>query len=215
MDQPYTQNKYLGDTFLSSKYFNVDYLFAKLSLFVQHFVDFIFGGGDYSGGVTIRGIFAVFAIIFLTIIAYALVRALEIRNKEHKHLKHEIAEYAAHQAIIEKKTQTGDMISKNGRWVQVIHYIFSPNQNDWKLAIIEADSMLESLMTDLGFKGVSLGDKLKSADREKFRNLTAAWEVHTVRNQIAHEGSAFEISQYEAKRIIALYEQIFREFGFI
>ncbi|MBY0376606.1 hypothetical protein K2P96_01400 [Patescibacteria group bacterium] len=213
--QPYTQNKYLGDTFLSSKYFNVDYLFSKLSALIHHIIEFIFGSGSYTGGITIRGVFAVFVIFFLTVIAYCAVRLLEIRAKEHKHLQHEIAEYAHHLAIREKKKQTGDMVSKNPRWVEVIHYIFSPNQNDWKLAIIEADSMLEALLTDLGFKGATLGDKLKSADRDKFQNLTAAWEVHTVRNQIAHEGTAFEISQYEAKRIIALYEQIFREFAYI
>ena len=75
--------------------------------------------------------------------------------------------------------------------------------------------MLDSLMTQLGFKGESLGEKLKSADRDKFRSLTSAWEVHTLRNRIAHEGLSFTISHYEAKRVIALYEQIFREFGYI
>jgi len=60
-----------------------------------------------------------------------------------------------------------------------------------------------------------LGEKLKGATQDKFRNLTTAWEVHTVRNRIAHEGLAYEISQHEAKRVIALYEKIFREFGYI
>ena len=75
--------------------------------------------------------------------------------------------------------------------------------------------MLEILLDQLGFKGESLGDKLKSANQENFPYLTIAWEVHTVRNRIAHEGLSFEISHHEAKRLIALYEQIFHSFGFI
>ncbi len=75
--------------------------------------------------------------------------------------------------------------------------------------------MLDQLLVQLGFKGESLGDKLKAATQESFPNLTAAWEVHTVRNRIAHEGLSFELSHHEAKRIIALYEKIFHGYGFI
>ena len=83
------------------------------------------------------------------------------------------------------------------------------------MAIIEADSMLESLMADLGFHGNTLGDRLKMANQDTFKGLTSAWEAHTVRNRIAHEGLAFELSQHEAKRIITLYEHIFRQYGYI
>ena len=66
---------------------------------------------------------------------------------------------------------------------------FSDTEADWKLSIIDADEMLFLLMDQLSFKGESLGDKLKAADRDKFRNLSTAWEIHTVRNRIAHEGT--------------------------
>ena len=94
-------------------------------------------------------------------------------------------------------------------------YLFSQHASDWKLAVIEADSMLENLMGQLGFAGENLGDKLKSATQESFKRLSSAWEAHAVRNRIAHEGASFELSQHEAKRVIALYEQIFREYGYI
>ena len=94
-------------------------------------------------------------------------------------------------------------------------YLFSENENDWKLAVIEADSMLFDLLTQLKFKGDTMGDKLKDADRDKFHSLSLAWEVHNIRNKIAHEGSSFDFSLHEARRVIALYEQIFQEFGYI
>ena len=70
-------------------------------------------------------------------------------------------------------------------------------------------------MDQLGFQGENLGDRLKLANQDNFPHLTVAWEVHTIRNRIAHEGLAFELSQHEAKRVIALYEQIFHEYGYI
>jgi hypothetical protein len=148
-------------------------------------------------------------------IAYCFVRLLEIRKKEHEHLRHEIEEYAHKHAEEDKKVweKGGNFLNK--RWDTVLQYLFSENAGDWKLAVIEADGMLDGLVDQLGFKGDNLGEKLKSANQEYFHSLPTAWEVHTIRNRIAHEGSDFGLSQHEAKRVIALYEQIFREFGYI
>jgi len=126
-----------------------------------------------------------------------------------------MAEYAHHQREREAEARSQERISHNDDWVKTLNYLFSENQSDWKLAVIEADSMLETLLSDLGFKGESLGERLKSADLDRFPSLPAAWEVHAVRNRIAHEGLAFELSQHEAKRVIATYEKIFRQYGFI
>ncbi|OGI95779.1 hypothetical protein A2917_00500 [Candidatus Nomurabacteria bacterium RIFCSPLOWO2_01_FULL_42_17] len=204
-----------GDSFLGSKWFNPDYLFNQGVSFFQSLSNF-----NISNWPQILSLFHTvlffLALFFLTLISYCAVRMFEIRSKEKKHLEHEIAEYAHHQAEREKKLQEGEGVSKNERWVKTLGYIFSQHISDWKLAIIEADSMLDDLMSQLGFAGETLGDKLKSAaTTEKFHSLTSAWEVHTIRNRIAHEGASFQLSQHEAKRVIALYEQIFREYGFI
>ena len=196
-------------SFLNSKFFSPDFWYERGGNFLKGAHRVIFEGN------LAENVLAVLAVFFITIIAYCFIRLLEIRIKEKRHLAEEIAEYARRQAENEKKQKEGEGVSKNERWRKVLTYIFSINSADWKLAIIEADSMLESLMEELGFRGENLGERLKTATRETFRPLTAAWEVHTVRNKIAHEGLGYDISQHEAKRIIALYEQIFREFGYI
>jgi len=196
------------NTFLGSNFLNPDYWFAKEVSFFQGVFYFFFIGS------TFKIILAVLTIFFLAVLAYASVRMLEIRKKDHAHLHHEIAEYAHHMAEkTKKKEETG--FSRNERWNNILAHLFSLNPGDWRVAIIEADSMLEILMDQLGFKGKSLGDRLKSADRDKFPGLTTAWEVHTIRNRIAHEGISYELSLHEAKRVIALYENIFRDFGYI
>lgn len=197
------------NTFLDSNFLNPDFLFAKQVIFFQGLFHFFFIGS------TFKIILAVLSIFFLSVLAYASVRMLEIRKKESANLARELEEYARHMEEKAKKKREGEGVSKNERWNNILAHLSSNNPGDWRVAIIEADSMLEILMDQLGFKGKSLGDRLKSADRDKFPGLTTAWEVHTIRNRIAHEGISYEISLHEARRVIALYENIFRDFGYI
>ncbi len=205
-------NTVAESSLLQSQFLNPEYLFNQGVLFFRYLYDFTFSK-IITGVLNTYLIFL--AIFFTTLIFYCVIRLFEIRAKEKKHLEHEIAEYAHHQAEREKKLREGEGVSTNPRWREVLHLLFSTNKNDWRLSVIEADAMLEALLGESGFKGENLGEKLKAAGEQDFRQLNNAWEVHTVRNRIAHEGSAFELSHYEAKRVIALYEQIFREFGYI
>lgn len=162
----------------------------------------------------IKFVLGLLSIFFMFVISYCAVRLMEIRRKEHHHLDHEIAEYAHHQREKERKAAS-EASTKNERWRSVITHLASNNINDWKLAIIEADAMLDSLLTQLGFEGESMGEKLKKVTKERFRNLDMAWEAHTFRNKIAHQGSEFGFSHVEAKRIVTLYEHMFRDYGYI
>ena len=210
-------NSFSSSSFFNSEWLNPSHLFDQGVAFFRQLPDVF---NENNAKITLiydiaSIVFFFFTIFFILIISYSLVRIFEIRKKAREHIKQEIARYARGQAEKEKKLQGEGEISKNLRWIQTITYLFSQHESDWKLAIIEADSMLEELMGQLGFKGDNLGDKLKEATQENFRRLSAAWEAHTIRNRVAHEGVNFKLSHHEAKRVIALYEQIFREFGYI
>lgn len=106
-------------------------------------------------------------------------------------------------------------VPKNPKWERVVAHSDSLNPSDWKLAIIEADTMLDDLLKASGYHGDSLGERLKAVEKSDFLTIDYAWDAHKVRNQIAHEGTSFELNNREAKRIIALYEAVFREFKVI
>jgi len=197
----------------SPQYLNIDYIFGK----IYDFFNAVFNPSFHIPyvGTGLNLVLAILSIFFIFIIAYTFIRLLEIRKKEHHYLLEEIEKYAEkHQAEEKEQLEKGGNFL-NKKWKNVLGYLSSENPGDWKLAVIEADSMLEELMDQLGFKGENLGEKLKNVDQEKFRDLSVAWEAHIVRNRIAHEGTDFELSQHEAKRIIALYEQIFHAYGYI
>jgi len=104
---------------------------------------------------------------------------------------------------------------ENEKWQKVIIHINSTNPSDWKLAILECDIMLGEILEKMGYMQPSIGDKLKAVEPSDFTNIESAWEAHKIRNSIAHEGSEFLINEREAKRVIGLYEVVFREFEYI
>ena len=114
------------------------------------------------------------------------------------------------------ETVQADLPSEQSqKWQQVVMHSNSQNNAEWRLSILEADVMLDEMLDTLGYHGESMGDKLKNVDKADFKTIDLAWEAHKTRNAIAHEGADFLITQRDTKRVIGLYEQVFKEFLYI
>ena len=101
------------------------------------------------------------------------------------------------------------------RWRRIVEEAGSETEQNWRLAILEADIMLGEVLDNLSLPGETIGDKLKAVERSDFTTVDLAWEAHKIRNQIAHEGSSFLLNQRETKRILSLYQAVFEEFHII
>lgn len=180
------------------------YNVAVLKSWWQSFVDF-FGG--------LWHLFRILAAALLGLClwwaAYSRMKLHNIEKEEEKIYGHE-----AHTSLIADMT-AAPQAKINDKWTKVIEHLNSNNPSDWRLAIIEADIMLDELLTSLGCHGESVGEKLKAIEPGDMRTLDAAWEAHKVRNRIAHAGSDFELNEREAKRIVALFESVFKEYQII
>lgn len=105
--------------------------------------------------------------------------------------------------------------NKNERWEHAVAHLNSANANDWRLAIIEADVMLDELLRAKGYHGSSIGEMLKGVERSDMLTLDSAWEAHKIRNEIVHSGTGYELNERDAKRAMSHYEAVFREFKVI
>ena len=101
---------------------------------------------------------------------------------------------------------------KHPRWAIVEGYMSSGQEPLWRIGILEADTMLADSLREKGYAGADVGEMLQGA---AFRSVQLAWDAHKVRNRIAHEGSAFTLTEREARRTFALYEAVFREMKLI
>ncbi len=104
-------------------------------------------------------------------------------------------------------------VRKSNRLDDVLTHISSANPNDWKLAIIEADIILDEALKQYGYAGNSLGERLKSISTSQLSTLNEAWEAHKVRNRIAHEGADFVLTRRIADETIDRYRRVFNELG--
>lgn len=104
-------------------------------------------------------------------------------------------------------------LAKSSRLEDVLMHSTSSQPNDWKLAIIEADIILDDILKQKGYAGNSLGERLKSISPNQLESLQDAWEAHKVRNRIAHEGSDFILTQRMAQETVTRYQRVFSEFG--
>ena len=107
----------------------------------------------------------------------------------------------------------GDTVMAH-RWDKALKNIESPNENDWKQAIIDADIILDDLLTKMGYRGETIGEKLNRVAAGDMKSLKDAQEAHGVRNRIAHT-PGFTLSQYEARQTINQYRKVFEEFYYV
>jgi hypothetical protein len=163
------------------------------------------GGELYFGFLNFIYNFKVFSfvisVLFLLGIIYSIIKINEISKAQRDLLTPPEAE---------AKKEPGNI-----KWNRVLEHISSPNPSDWKLAILEADIMLDDMVEKMGYSGETLGDRLKKIEKSDFTTIDSAWEAHKIRNSIAHEGSDFLITQREAQRVVSLYKEVFEEFKYI
>lgn len=141
--------------------------------------------------------------IMLALYAYASTRRWQYYAQSDKELRQEEALYDEMYRGVKSSNRLDDVLT----------HIASPNPNDWKLAIIEADIILDEELKNQGFVGGSLGERLKSISTTQLSTLNEAWEAHKVRNRIAHEGADFVLTKRIAEDTIARYRRVFNELG--
>jgi hypothetical protein len=138
------------------------------------------------------------SIFGLFVIIYCTVRLFELRKREEEFYRTPILAPEA----------AGGM---HPRWGHIQSLLEGASPSEWREAIMEADIMLDDVLAKQGYAGDGVGEKLKSIDKAGLGTVHNAWEAHKVRNQIAHQGSAFNLSDIVARRTIAHYENVFRE----
>lgn len=171
----------------------------------------VFSSSTFDGVIGfLDGLWSVYTVIAYVICLFLII--VYAYAEIHRHELHEITE----EEILEKERLYAEMY-KNGprqdRLQDVDEHISSDNPNDWKLAIIEADIILDEALKELGYAGASLGDRLKGLSTRQLPSLDVAWEAHKLRNQIAHGGMDFVLTRKIAEDTVKQYRRVFNDLG--
>lgn len=99
-------------------------------------------------------------------------------------------------------------------WQQVLKKLGSENPADWNLAVIQADSIVDSILKEMGIPGETMGERMRTLDKGRLSSLEDLWEAHRVRNDIAHSPDR-TVSKHRAAQAIGLFEKVLKEMGYI
>jgi hypothetical protein len=98
------------------------------------------------------------------------------------------------------------------QWQRIAALMHEPGTDGMRHAILEADKLLDIALRQGGYPGDTLGQRLRSAERDfaKRSSYQGLWEAHKMRNALAHE-LGFDIPRQHAQHILRLYEDGLRE----
>ena len=101
------------------------------------------------------------------------------------------------------------------RWNKIKERLKSENISQYKLAIIEADSLVEEFLGGIGYRGENMTQKLEQVSElhlDDHRETLS--EVHKLRNRIVHEAN-FEVDRQTAQNALEVYENFLRYLEFL
>lgn len=99
-------------------------------------------------------------------------------------------------------------------WNQVQKRLQMGGEANFKLALIEADKILDEILKISGFRGNTMAERLEKLTPAQIPNLNKLWYAHKVRNRIVHEPD-FTVSREEVLAHIDEYYKAFKGFGLL
>lgn len=108
-----------------------------------------------------------------------------------------------------------EMVSRKDKlrkkWDKVKEKLEIENESAWKVAIIEADNLIDDLIKRMGFRGENLSERLEGINPGQIENIEELRTAHEMRNRIIHDED-FKIDKKTAKQILGYYENFLTYF---
>ncbi len=99
------------------------------------------------------------------------------------------------------------------KWLEIENSVTRDNAASWQLAIINADKLLDQALRERRFRGQTMGERMKSAQKT-WKNANHVWGAHKIRNQLAHEVNA-NVTYDITLRSLSAFKQGLKDLGAI
>jgi len=91
-------------------------------------------------------------------------------------------------------------------WAKITRRLDTGLESEYKLAVIEVDSVLDDILKKMGFAGQTLGERLEKLTSASLTNIEEVREAHKTRNNIVHDPN-YRLSLDDARKLIFIYEK--------
>ena len=98
-------------------------------------------------------------------------------------------------------------------WMTIEQQLSKDEESSCHLVVLNADKLLDQALKQRGFKGETMGERMKSA-RDTWSDANGVWTAHKLRNRIAHETDVV-VGYTNARRALASYKRALKDVGAI
>jgi hypothetical protein len=99
-------------------------------------------------------------------------------------------------------------------WQSILQTYSKGTPDNLKIAIINADKLVDTMLKDAGFAGDHMVDRLKQIPAARLGSLERLYRAHRVRNNIVHTPD-FAVNPSLARQTIEDYESFLKELRYI
>jgi len=92
------------------------------------------------------------------------------------------------------------------RWQQIEGYLESESKSKHKLAIMEAENLLDKSLKKMEFEGDNVEERLQSVPQGKIENLEEVKLAHELRNDVAYDPD-YQLQKEEAVKALEIYKK--------
>lgn len=96
------------------------------------------------------------------------------------------------------------------KWEE-IESVMKNGEMGYKLAVIEADKLLDHALKTSGYTGRTMGERLKSANNSLV-NRDDVWEAHKFRNRLVHEQNV-KVTAKKSRNSLSAFKKALKGMG--
>lgn len=97
--------------------------------------------------------------------------------------------------------------------LEIEHQLKPDDQASCHFCVLNGDNLVDRALKNKGFKGKTMGDRLKNA-KSFLSNNNDVWTAHKIRNKIAHEPNV-RIEYKDARFALNAYRKALKDLGAI
>lgn len=100
------------------------------------------------------------------------------------------------------------------RWDEIKERLKKGDEANLKLAVVEADKLIDDILKRMGLPGADIGERLKQIEKQEVKSVDKIWATHDVRNKIIHQPS-LNLTQEEAEMAVGNIEEALKELEYL
>ena len=98
-------------------------------------------------------------------------------------------------------------------WLTIEQSLKKDEPATYVVCIMEADKLLDYALKQRGFKGETMGERMKAA-QTTWKDANVVWKAHNLRNQLAHEQNV-QLRYDQTRGALACFKQGLKDLGAI